>query len=405
MTPLDHSPAWPPRGVTGCFVRGCVTPDSDPKGAPARARLGILQGVVSIVVNLVLFLVKGLLGLMLGSVALMADAVHSLSDIGTSLVVIFGFVWARKPRDSKHPFGHGRVEFVSALVIAVLLIVAAIEFAQFGISRIMNPAPYTAPWWAIIVVVLTMVMKQWLTVFAQALARLTGSQALKADYWHHLSDVMSTGLVLIALLASRIGWAGVDGWAGLGVSLFILYTGVQTARDAISPLLGEAPGAAEIRQIEKAARSVPGVRGVHDIILHKYGDDHLVSFHIEVDAGKTAMEVHDISERVEAETEKLCGGKAIVHVDPVDRSHPDYERAEQMMQELVSRQDHITEFHDLRVDGAGNKLRLSVDVVAVVGTKETSYPGIERRVREAILNAMTDVQSVDVTVETAYHNG
>lgn len=394
---------WSPPGVTGWIVCRFLPGLGDPVGLDGRTRIGLLQGSVSVGINLLLFAVKLILGLLLGSVALLADAVHSLSDVGSSLVILLGFWWARKPRDPQHPFGHGRVELVTALVMSVLLIVLAVEFARAGVIRIMTPRPYFTPWWIIVTVGGTMLLKHGLSQFARVLARATRSGALEADYWHHVADVLSTGLVLLALLASRAGWAAIDGWAGLGVAIFILYTGIHTARKAISPLLGEAPSPDEVRRIETAAAAVAGVRGVHDLILHRYGEDRLMSLHVEVDAGLSAMAVHDIAERVEHDVERAIGGKAIVHVDPVDRSHPQYRQAEHVLRSVVSDQDTLSEFHDLRVEGPAHKLALSVDVVAVLGTEEAAYPDIEARVCEAIRHAMGDIATVQVTVETGYH--
>jgi cation diffusion facilitator family transporter len=395
---------WPPRGLTGWLVRVGLSSVADPRSAAGRSRVGVFQGVVSVVVNLLLFLVKGVLGFWIGSVALVADAAHSLSDVGSSLIVIFGFVWARKPRDSQHPFGHGRVEFVTALVMAMVLILIAFEFARAGIQRIGVPQPVTAPLWMVGAVLGTLVVKQWVSIFARTLAQATGSQALQADYWHHVADVLSTALVVVALVAARLGWAGADGWAGLAVAGFIFYTGWQTARAAISPLLGEAPAPEEVERVERAARSVASVRGVHDLIMHKYGEDRLMSLHIEVDAGMTAMAVHDVAEQVERQIEEAVGGKAIVHVDPVDRSHPQYDVAEGIMAGVVQEDRDLSEFHDLRVEGPAHRLSVTVDVVAVVGTEESCYPAIERRVRAEIERALAGLAAVEVTVETGYHN-
>lgn len=400
--PARASRAWPPRGLTGWLASRVVPADADPTTAEHRARLGILQGWVSAVVNGGLFLVKMVLGLWLGSVALMADAVHSLSDVGTSFVVILGFWWARKPRDSRHPFGHGRVELVTALVIAILLVVLAIEFVRFGISRILSPRVLDVPFWMIIVVFVTLLIKQWVAFFAQALARATSSQALAADYWHHVADVMSTGLVIVALLAARVGWDGADGWAALGIAGFILWTGWVTARDAIHPLLGEAPCPEEIRRIETAGQGVKGVRGVHDLILHKYGENRVISLHIEVDAEKSALEVHDVAERVEAAVESVVGGKAIVHVDPVDRTHPQYDLAESVMARVVENHPDVREFHDLRVSGPATYLHLTVDVVTVAGTSETNYPAIQSAVQTALVRQLHGIGKVNVTVEGTY---
>ena len=401
MTP--KTPQWPPRGLTGWLVCRWTRVDLDPAQSDQRARIGLLQGVISIIVNTLLFLIKGLLGLLLGSMALLADAVHSLADSGSSLVVVVGSIWARKPRDSKHPFGHGRVELITALVIAILLIVMAFEFFRIGVIRLFQPEHYDAPIWVIVAVALTMLVKQWVTVCSQTLAAATQSPALRADYWHHFADVLSTALVLIALIASRFDGPNLDAWASIGVAGFILYTGVRTARDAISPLLGEAPDPAEVGRIERAARGVGGVQGVHDLILHRYGDFRLMSLHIEVDAGLTALVVHDIAEKVEDEVERVMGGKAIVHVDPVDRSHPQYEQAEGIMEGVVADQENIAEFHDLRLQGGVGHLHLSVDVVAIVGTQESAYPEIESHVRSAIRAAMPGVRDLQIRVETGYH--
>ncbi len=407
LPPVNNSPSinWLPAGLTGRICRLFLPANiTDPTDGDARTRIGVLQGAVSVCVNFLLFVVKGVLGLLIGSVALLADAIHSLSDVGSSAVILLGFWWARKPRDSKHPFGHGRVELVTALVMSVLLIVLALEFARVGTMRIIHPQPYTASWWLIIIVAGTMGLKHWLSLFAHRLAQATRSTALEADYWHHVADVLSTGIVLLALITSRYGWVSVDGWAGLGVALLILYTGVRTMREAISHLLGEAPSAEEVKQIETAARAVSGVRNIHDLILHRYGENHLISLHIEVDAELSALAVHDISEQVEQSIEESFGGKAIVHVDPVDRSHPQYEEAEQMMQHVVSKHDSLSEFHDLRLQGPEHKLTLSVDVVTTMGTKEDVYPAIEKGVCDAIRKAMNGVETIHVTVETGYHD-
>lgn len=378
--------------------------EADPHGIEDRTRLGLLQGWISAVVNFILCIIKFGLGLWMGSIALMADAVHSLSDVATSLIVVCGFYWARKPRDSRHPFGHGRIELVTALVMAVILVVLAIEFFRFGISRILAPRDLTVPAWMILVVGGTLVLKHWLAIFARVLARATGSTALRADYWHHVADALSTVLVLIALVASRMGWTGADGWAALGVAAFILYAGYITAKDAVHPLLGEAPPADEVRRIEEAACTVSGVRSVHDVIVHKYGEDRVVSFHIEVDAAGTALHAHNLAEQAEAVVEKRMGGKAIVHVDPVDRSHPQYDEAESMVHDVVSDHEDLTTFHDLRVDGPAHKLNLSVDVVTISGLHADQHARIEHAIKEILRERMPELQEIQVTVETGYHN-
>lgn len=396
-------PCWPPSGWGGWLVRLALPSNIHPGQPGFRTRVGFFQGIVSVGINLLLMIIKGVMGLALGSVALLADAMHSLSDIGSSLIIVVGFIWARKPRDHQHPYGHGRVELVTALVIAVLLIVIALEFARYGIGRIVHPQPVHASWWMLLILTATIGLKHGLAVFCRTLARATGSPALTADYWHHVADALSTVLVLLALLTSRWGWINADGWAGLLIAGFIFYTGVQTARAAISPLLGEAPSPADVARIQCAALQVPGVRNTHDLMLHTYGEDRVISLHIEVDAELSALQVHDLSEQVEDQVEQTFGGKVIVHVDPVDRSHPQYRQAADVMQDVVAGHDQLTEFHDLRVDGPAHQLTLSVDVVAAPGTRETDYPSIAERVKQAVTHALPDDARVTVTVETPYH--
>lgn len=404
MSPAPPSPpSWPPRGCTGWIVQWAGLSQQSPRSPDARIRLGLLQGWVSSVLNAGLCLVKLVLGLWIGSVALIADAVHSLSDVATSLIVVFGFYWSRKPRDSRHPFGHGRIELVTALVMAVILVVLAIEFVRFGIGRIFSPRELMAPGWMIGCVAATVFVKHWLAVFAHRIAQATGSPALQADYWHHVADALSTLLVVLALLAARAGWAAVDGWAALGVAGFILYAGYITARDAIHPLLGEAPPAEDIERIESAACSIPGVRGAHDVILHTYGEDRVVSFHIEVDAADSALKAHDLAEQAEAAVEESMGGKAIAHVDPIDRSHPQYGQAEELLAEVVIDHADLTAFHDLRIEGPDHRLNLSVDVVTITGYALDRYPEIETAIQQAVRERMPGLKEVRVTVETGYH--
>ncbi len=394
---------WPPRGISGWIIRCAVPSTLTPQHEGFRTHVGLLQGIVSMVINLLLLVIKGAIGLWLGSVALIADAMHSLADIGSSLVIVLGFIWARKPRDREHPYGHGRVELITALVVAVLLIVLALEFARVGVARILAPRPLDPSNWVLFTLAGTIFLKQWVAWFCRILAQATSSTALAADYWHHVADVLSSLLVVLALVAARLGWAGADGWAGLLIAVFIFYTAIQTARAAISPLLGEAPSPDEVRRIKAAAHQVRGVRNVHDLMLHTYGEDRVISLHIEVDADQSALQVHDLAEQVEAAVEQQIGGKAIVHVDPVDRTHPHYRAAQDLLETVVADHAQVAEFHDLRVAGSGERLTLSVDVVAAAGTREAAYPDIAARVQAAIKRTLPPGASVEVTVETPYH--
>ena len=367
-----------------------------------RVKLGMLEGWTSAVASILLSSTKLLLGWVTGSIAVIADGINNLTDVGSSLVIAFGFRWSRKPRDPDHPFGHGRIETVAALVLSITLIMVGLDVSKESIQRLLHPEGFTAPAWVVGLLVVTMIFKEWLALFARKLARATEAKVLEADFWNHQFDVLSNAVVVLALVGSRYGWWSLDGWAGLVVSLFILYTGIRYAHQSVSVLLGEAATKEEVAAVEKTAGAVEGVNGVHDIIIHKYGDVKIASFHIEVDAEKTAIDDHDLAERVERVVEHESGCKAIVHVDPVDRTHPMYAKVKESLKEIVAKDSRIVRFHDLRVMGRGGMFDLSVDVVVDISIAENLYDEIAAEVKGLLFQSMSDLRNVSVVIEPAY---
>ena len=333
---------------------------------------------------------------------MIADGINNLTDVGSSLVIAFGFRWSQKPRDPDHPFGHGRIETVAALVLSITLIMVGLDVGKESLQRLLHPTEFSAPTWAVCLLVATTLLKEWLALFARKLARATEAKVLEADFWNHQYDVLSNVVVVLALIGSHYGFLRLDGWAGLIVSLFILYTGIRFARQSVSVLLGEAATKEEIVAVEKTAGAVTGVNGVHDIIIHKYGDVKIVSFHIEVDAEKTAIDVHDLAEQVERTVQHDLGCKAIVHVDPVDRRHPMYARAKECLRDVVAKDSRLVRFHDLRVTGGGDAFDLSVDIVVNIRIQESAYEKIETDVKSLIKKSMSGVQNVNIVIEPSY---
>lgn len=316
-----------------------------------RSRYGVLEGWVSIVGNALLFAVKLVIGLSVGSAALIADAIHTLSDSATSAVVIVGFTMSRKPSDSEHPFGHGRIEPVATLIIAILLFVAGFELLKHSITAALNPTVAKASYGAIAIVAGTALFKELMARFSFALGDLIDSATLKADALHHRSDAFSTLLVVVALGASHLGYAKVDGIMGIGVSLVIFASAWGIAREAVNPLIGEAPSQAFLDEIEGACRSVTDVLGVHDIVVHNYGENRIVSLHIEVSHHLSALAIHEIAEDVEKAVGRITGGMVVVHMDPINRDHPHYNTVLTEIQKVVAEDERVLTFHDLRIVG------------------------------------------------------
>jgi cation diffusion facilitator family transporter len=398
----NQSLTWPPKGLSGWLVRTFSAEKGNPKSPEMRVKLGMLEGWVSTVLSLLLSSTKLLLGWVTGSIAVTADGINNLADVGSSLVIAFGFRWSRRPRDSDHPFGHGRIETVAALVLSITLIIVGFDVGKESVHRLLYPEVFTAPLWVVILLAVTTMFKEWLALFARKLARATEAKVIEADFWNHQFDVLSNALVLLALIGARYGWLSLDGWAGLVVALLILATGFRYAHQSISVLLGEAATKEEIAAVEKTAGAMAGVNGVHDIIIHKYGDVNIASFHIEVDAEKSAIDVHDLAERVERIVEIELGYKAIVHVDPVDRTHPMYARVKGCLKEIMTKDSRIVRFHDLRVMGRGGVFDLSVDVVVSISIAENSYHEIELEVKGLLFQSISGLQNVNIVVEPAY---
>jgi cation diffusion facilitator family transporter len=374
----------------------------DPSATQARAVLGEFEGYVSLVFSVVLSAFKAWLGLISGSISLLADAANNLADVGSSLVVALGFRWSRKPRDREHPYGHGRVEALSTLILSLILIGVAIDVGHSGVKRLWDPEPLKVSWGIVLAIVATAGIKVWLAGFAGRLAKATRSETLMADAWNHRFDILSTSLVIVALVGARFGWNAIDGWAGIGVSLFIAWTGVRFSLKAAHVLIGEAPPVEDVKSIERFALSVSGVRGTHEVAVHSYGDIRLISLHIEVDANLTVMAAHEMAEKVEEVIAERMNARVVVHVDPVDRTHPAYSRVEAAVNSILAEHAEWVGFHDLRVVGAPGQFHLAVDLIVRPTVQSGSYSELLQEARDRIRSRIPEAHTVDIGIESEY---
>ena len=286
---------------------------SDPK---LRSQYAFLEAGVSIAGNLVLAVLKVILGLAMNSISLLADAVHTASDVLTSIVVMLGFKIAQMPADEKHPFGHGRVEFLSTLVIAGLLTYVGVEFGKSSYSRLMAGVPVKGSLVVAVVMVVGALAKEWMTRFALHLGKMANAQALIGDAWHHRTDAIASVLVAIAIVASMYGYHWVDAVLGLAVSALIIYTGIELAVSSASSLIGErAPKQLE-DQIEDVVGNCSEVKGYHNVMIHDYGGRKSVSLHILVDRDLSLIKSHDIATEIENALRATIPGDIVVHVEP-----------------------------------------------------------------------------------------
>ena len=314
-----------------------------------RTKIGIFQGWISVTVNGVLFVLKLVIGLMVGAVSVIADAVHTFSDVISSAVVVWGFKQAQKPADKEHPYGHGRAEYIATLIIAILLCVAGIEFIESAVSRIISPSAIYPEWWMIAVIGGTILLKEVTARYAEFLSAKIASGTLHADAWHHRADAISSFMVLMAMIAGRFGYHQADGWVGLGVALFIIWTGIQISKSAIDDLIGKPPSSEEVEDVRNIVQKIDGILGVHDISIHRYGRERFVSIHIEINAAETQGKAHDIAEEVETVLGKAYNVEPTVHIDPVQPENPMVKKVGSFLNVTWSKDERITDWHDLRV--------------------------------------------------------
>lgn len=287
---------------------------ADPK---LRRRYAYLEAYVSIVGNLILAAIKVALGLLMNSISLLADAAHTAADVLTSIVVLLGFKLSSTPADDKHPFGHGRIEFIATLAISVMLLVVGVEFAKSSYTRLVSDVAVKGSYAVAAAMLAGAVFKEWMARFSIDLGNRTNASALVADAWHHRTDGIASVLVAAAIIASNYGYYMVDAIFGLLVSALIFYTGINISKDSISKLIGEVPEEDELRNIETIALSVDGVSSIHKVNVHNYGCYKEISLHVQVDSETTLVKAHDISEQVERTIEKFIECKATVHIEPL----------------------------------------------------------------------------------------
>ncbi|UCE73180.1 MAG: cation-efflux pump, partial [Methanomassiliicoccales archaeon] len=325
-----------------------------------------LEACVSIVGNSLLFLFKLFLGFLINSIALITDAFHTLSDTASSIVVILGFKASKKSPDEKHPFGHGRFEYIATLVIAVLLFVAGAEFIWQSIERIIDMVEITKNDYALfigIAVILSAAVKEAMARYSIRLGKKIESSALIADAWHHRSDALASVAVGIGIIGAFFDIYILDPIFGIVVSLLIIYTGVTLFRYSSDTLVGRSPDKGTMDTIESAAGSIEGVCGVHKVTVHDYGPTKIVSLHVEVECDITAEEAHKIAQGVEDKVTDLTNSSTIVHVDPNRESRINTEEVEKTVKDILDQNHAVLFYHKVKITSAGDEIWIDMHIV------------------------------------------
>jgi len=390
------------RTFVGFIVKKTIREWENTEVPTVRNRYGALEGWVSVFVNFLLFLLKGIVGLIAGSVSLVADAFHTLSDVLTSIIVIVSFRIAKKPSDASHPFGHGRMEAIASVMVAVLLLVAGVEIFKEALGQILHPKSFNASWWVIGIIAFTVVMKELLAQFSKELGRIIGSLTLEADFWHHRTDAISSVLVILAFIGQRLGITALDGVAGIAVAGMIGYTGWRIARGGIDDLLGLRPPKQLVKQVKETVRAIPDISDVHELIIHQYGKNIVLSLHIEIPENMSLRQAHSLAERVENEVNEKFRTHATIHIDPVNLNDPEIIRMREYVAALLEQCEGTCSFHDLRTVGEDRAKNVVLDLTVDPDMKQKEIDMLTRKLKEALIGAFPSVVGVIIEVEPLY---
>ena len=338
--------------------------DTDNTESPkVRAAIGTLSGLVGIVCNVLLFAFKLLVGTLTGSVSITADAMNNLSDASGSIVTFIGFRVADKPADEHHPYGHARAEYLSGLGVAALILVIGLELVKTSVEKIIHPTPVTFTTVAAVVLLASIAVKFWMNLFNRSLAKRIDSTALMATAADSRNDCITTGAVLIAAVVEKLTNIPVDGWIGLAVALFILYSGLNLAKDTISPLLGEGADPELREKIVDYIVAQPKVLGYHDLMVHDYGPgQRFASLHVEMDCREDPLECHERIDDMERECLRSHNVHLVIHYDPVVIDNPELTALKAKVLCLLQTRDPRLSLHDFRMVPGKKHMNLVFDV-------------------------------------------
>ena len=347
--------------------------------AAVRKAYGILCGAVGIGFNVLLFLGKFFAGTISGSIAITADAFNNLSDAGSSFVTMLGFQLAGQKPDSDHPFGHGRIEYLSGLAVSLLILLMGFELGRSSVEKILHPEPVDSSPLVIVILCVSIAVKLYMTFYNRRLGKQLNSAAMEATGMDSLSDSVATSAVLLATLVGHFTGLMIDGWCGILVAAFILWSGFNAAKDTLNPLLGMPPTpefVEEIRQIFMAHKSI---LGIHDLIVHDYGPGRvMISLHAEVSASASVLDLHDEIDNVEKELQDTLGCHAVIHMDPIVIDDGITQETRERVAALVRCIDDQISIHDFRMVVGPTHTNVIFDAVVPFGFRLTDAEVVEK---------------------------
>lgn len=373
--------------MTEFLIRKFVLNYENIEDGAVRTRYGVLSSIVGIICNLILFGAKLLIGLLINSISVMADAFNNLSDAASSIIGFIGVKMADKPADEDHPFGHGRIEYIAAFIVAFLVIEVGFSLFKSSAVKIFRPEEMSFRIVSVVILLLSVCVKLWMGMFNKKLGSRIHSNVMLATAADSLGDVAATSATILSILVFRIAGWNIDGVIGLIVSVVVMIAGVNIARDTLAPLIGEAIDPSLYAEISNFVKSFDGIIGTHDLIIHNYGPSRsMASIHAEVPNDVDIMISHEIIDRIEREAYDRFHMSLVIHMDPVETKNQQFLEVKQMLGEVLAEVDSRLEFHDLRMVNGRERINLIFDLVVPRDYQKNQYQMVKeqiiRRVRE-----------------------
>lgn len=339
----------------------------DPK---VRERYGKFAGIVGIISNVLLCMAKILVGALSGSIAIIADSLNNLTDASSSVITLVGFKLASLPEDKEHPYGHARIEYISGMIVSMLIVLVGAELIKSSADKILHPAPVQFSWTIVIVLALSIAVKIWQALFNIHIGKKIDSLTLAATGADSRNDVIATSAVLASIVVEKLFALPIDGYIGCLVALFILWSGISLVKETISPLLGEAPDPGLVASIRDMSLSYDGVLGIHDLVVHNYGPGKIfASLHVEVDADGDLMESHDMVDNIERDLSKKLNIQITCHLDPIRVGDPLVKQMTELAEKTADGIGGVSNVHDLRIVKGPTHTNIIFDVAVAPGGK------------------------------------
>ena len=372
---------------------------SNPK---VRQAYGLLCGALGIFLNVLLFAGKFIAGTISNSIAITADAFNNLSDAGSSLVTLLGFKLSAAKPDPEHPFGHGRIEYISGLIVSAAILLMAYELIRDSIDKIINPASIEFSILSIVILIVSIIVKLYMAYYNKTIGNKINSAAMTATSFDSLSDSVATTVVLIATLVSHFFGIKIDGYCGVLVGLFIFYAGYNAAKETLGPLLGQPPEAEFVKQVEKIVMSYEPVFGIHDMVVHDYGPGRLmISLHAEVPAENDILEIHDVIDNIEQTLQKELNCASVIHMDPVVTKDERVTKLKEATYSIINEIDPEIKMHDFRVVLGPTHNNLIFDVLVPFKYK-LSDDELKLKISEEISKKIGNNNFAVICIDKAY---